>query len=430
MHGLAAVLHQQLATLPEQGLPGWALGLRQDAAGVFAANGLPGTQLEAWKYTSLKPLERGVSTLHAAQAGNTPATPASGFAADCCIALVDGRFAGQQGGLADGVELLPMQSALQAGTPGLASLLAGLETAQPAQALAALNTAALLHGVVVRVPAGVDAGRLELQWRSSGAAAEALGNSRVCLLLEAGARLELVEHFAADSGRDQVQALNLVLQAELAERAVLTHIRLQQGDARDLLFTRTEVDQAAGSEYRHTGLDLAGGVTRHDLHTRLLGEGAHSEVNGAYLPSGRSHVDLQLAIDHRAPNCSSSQFFRGVLKDRGRAVFRGRVHVWPGADGTEARQSNANLLLSPHAEVDTKPELEIEADEVIASHGATVGQLDEKAVFYLRSRGIDEAMARQLLTGAFCQAVIDRLGDQGLRDRLTPQVAAALGEPA
>jgi Fe-S cluster assembly protein SufD len=220
------------------------------------------------------------------------------------------------------------------------------------------------------------------------------------------------------------------MQAALAERAVLTHVRLQQCAAHSLLFTRTEVDQGARSEYRHTGLDLAGGLSRHDLHARLLGPGAHSEINGAYLPSGRSHVDTQLAIDHRAPNCSSSQFYRGVLKDRGRAVFRGRVHVWSGADGTEARQSNANLLLSPHAEVDTKPELEIEADEVIASHGATVGQLDESAVFYMRSRGLNEVMARQLLTGAFCQAVIDRLGDQGLRDRLTPLVAAALGEPS
>ena len=142
-----------------------------------------------------------------------------------------------------------------------------------------------------------------------------------------------------------------------------------------------------------------------------MGSGAKSGINGAYLLDGNRHVDNHAKVDHMAPGGFSDQYFRGVAGGSGRAVFNTAVCVHPGADETEARQSNANILLSARAEVDTKPELEIYADEVIASHGATVGQLDELAVFYLRSRGLNEQEARQLLTTAFCQSVSDRLAD-------------------
>jgi Fe-S cluster assembly protein SufD len=210
----------------------------------------------------------------------------------------------------------------------------------------------------------------------------------------------------------------------------LQHAQIQQDDQHATLITRTEIEQFETSRYEFTGLDLGGSLVRHDLRSLLRGAGAHCEFRGAYLPRGSSHVDVHLEIEHRAPNCSSGQFYRGVLEDRGRAVWNGRVHVHPGADGTEARQSNANLLLSRHAEVDTKPELEIEADDVIASHGATVGQLDEDAIFYLRSRGLDEPMARQLLTGAFCRAVVDKLPAGPVREALSGALESALGNSA
>jgi Fe-S cluster assembly protein SufD len=180
--------------------------------------------------------------------------------------------------------------------------------------------------------------------------------------------------------------------------------------------------QQASSQYDYYGFDLGGGLVRHDLHASLLGADARTAINGAYLLDGHRHVDNQARVDHIAPACLSEQYFRGVAGGNGRAVFNTAVRVHPGADESEARQSNANILLSARAEVDTKPELEIYADEVVASHGATVGQLDEQAVFYLRSRGLSEQDARQLLTTAFCRSVSDKLSDPALGELISQRM--------
>ena len=185
------------------------------------------------------------------------------------------------------------------------------------------------------------------------------------------------------------------------------------------MITRTEVSQQADSEYNYFGFDLGGGLVRHDLHTSLKGNGAKTHLNGAYLLDGKRLVDNHARVDHIAPNGSSEQYFRGVAGGSGKAVFNTSVCVHPGADETEALQSNANILLSARAEIDTKPELEIYADEVIASHGATVGQLDEQAIFYLRSRGLSQEQARQILTTAFCRSVSDRLDDRELAEAIS-----------
>ena len=157
-----------------------------------------------------------------------------------------------------------------------------------------------------------------------------------------------------------------------------------------------------------------------------------AEFNGAFVLDRKRHVDNHVSVDHASPGCSSSQFFRGVLGGSSRGVFNGRALIRPGADGSSVTQSNANLLLSTLAEMDTKPELEIYADEVEASHGATVGQLDETAIFYLRSRGLSETRARRMLTAAFCRAVIDRLGNRSLAERLEGMLDAVMpdGLPA
>lgn len=374
--------------------------IRLQGRQAFRANGLPHRRLEAWKYTPLRGLEPGVDEL-------ASIAPTVEFAGDVA-----------------GLEVLSLHEALQADDIALSDLLSTLDTAHPSQALSALNNAALDQGLLIRVRAGVDGGRLELRWPA--AEGTAMHHSRVCIVLEPNARLELFESFAA--GLDA--PLNVVTQVQLQEGACLSQSRLQAGSESAALVTRTEVLQAGQSSYRFTGLDLDGQLVRHDLRAQLQGEGAVCAMNGVYLPTGDAHIDNHLEIEHQAENCLSSQLYRGVLKDRGRAVFNGRVHVYPGADGTEARQSNANLLLSQLAEVNTKPELEIEADEVIASHGATVGQLDEDAVFYLRSRGLGEAAARELLTGAFCRAVLDELEQGPSREALDRALEAAIGGSA
>jgi Fe-S cluster assembly protein SufD len=193
-----------------------------------------------------------------------------------------------------------------------------------------------------------------------------------------------------------------------------------------VLLTSTTLEQARDSRYVYRGFDLGAGLVRHELTTRLSGAGADADIAGAWVLDGRRHADNHISVEHLAPGCSSEQFFRGVLGGRSRGVFNGRALIQAGADGSSVRQSNANLLLSPLAEMDTKPELEIYADEVEASHGATVGQLDETAVFYLRSRGLSDSAARRMLTVAFCRAVTDRVEGRGLAGRIAELVDAAM----
>lgn len=425
MSGLSA---QLAAALPENSgvYPEWLKKLRETGAEQFRTHGLPTRKDEAWKYTGLFALdEAGVQLATASDAPSSgglhpPPLVESGLQ----LRLLDGRVQEQAGTAADGLTVLPLVAALKSGVTGLQSLLESLPGKRPGgtsgDGFSALNSATLDSGVVIHVAAGKDAGRVSLSWSSSQAEQPLLFNSRVCVILEAGARLELLEQF--ESPGAIANTCNIILQAQLDEKAALQHIRFQQENENAALITRTEVLQQAGSDYAYYGFDLGGGLVRHDLHASLLGEDAKSSINGAYLLDGKRHVDNHTRVDHFAKCCSSDQYFRGVAGGSGRAVFNTAVCVHPGADESEATQSNANILLSKRAEVDTKPELEIYADEVIASHGATVGQLDELAVFYLRSRGLNEQAARQILTTAFCQSVSDKLADSQLGDIISQRM--------
>lgn len=419
---------QLAATLPENtGVhPGWLKNIRETAAEQFRAYGLPTRKDEAWKYTGLAAIGQAglglASGISATETGGANPTPLAepGFHLD----MLDGQIREQTGETPPGLTVLPLAKALGSGIGGLQDLLESLSLSgargASGQGFSALNSATLDSGVVIHVAAGTDVGRLSLAWSTSTSEEPLLFNSRVCVILDEGARLELLEQF--ESVNESANTSNIVVQANLATGSGLRHIRFQQEAEQSVLITRTEVSQQADTEYAYFGFDLGGGLVRHDLHTSILGSGATSTINGAYLLDGKRHVDNQSRVDHIAGGGFSDQYFRGVAGGSGRAVFNTAVCVHPGADETEARQSNANILLSARAEVDTKPELEIYADEVIASHGATVGQLDELAVFYLRSRGLSEHEARQLLTTAFCKSVSDKLADPVLSEVISQRM--------
>lgn len=412
--------------------PAWLKSLRENGARQFQAHGLPTRKDEAWKYTGLGVLEKsGVQLALVSEAGSTEAVfPAPLINSGVHIKMLDGQILEQSGDLPEGLTVLALSDALgdalgdalDSDIGGLQSLLKSLPDTRAkspsTDGFSALNTATLDAGVVVHVAAGVDGGRVLLNWSSVAADEPRLFNSRICIILDEGAKLELLEQYESA----HANTANVVIQIDLNKGASLQHIRFQQESDTAVLITRTEVSQRDESEYNYYGFDLGGRLVRHDLHATLLGQDARAGLNGAYLLDGNRHVDNHARVDHMAKGGYSEQYFRGVAGGNGHAVFNTAVYVHPGADETEARQSNANILLSARAVINTKPEFEINADEVIASHGATVGQLDEQAVFYMRSRGLSEKQARQLLTTAFCRSVSDKLSDPDLSEFITQRM--------
>ena len=421
---LAGKWAQELSRIDLPNGPDWLNELRDDAIEAFTEHGLPHRKVEAWKYTPLRRLESASPTLEAGPAGEREALRGEPLLDDAVarIEIIDGNLPGEWPEPPEGVTITPFSGALGRFEDRIRNLAGQLDLAGPARAFAALNTAFLHRGLVVHVGAGTDAGSLLLRFGNSEAGNARFAPFRVFVLLDEGARLELVEQHSGDS------ALNLVVQAQLGGQAELTHVRVQNQPESAVLLTATQAEQAADSRYRYRGFDLGSGLARHELNAELSGTGAAADLAGACVLDGARHGDNRVSVDHVAPDCGSEQFFRCVLGGRSRGVFNGRALIREGADGSRVQQSNANLLLSPLAEMDTKPELEIYADEVEASHGATVGQLDESAVFYLRTRGLTEAQARRLLTAAFCHAVTGKLENRELAETVGQMVDAAMPE--
>ncbi len=393
----------------------WLQAIRTDACAEFNRSGLPGRKDEHWRYTPLRAFE-GRKLVRSSPKAKSD-SPGRVFAdqAPMQVDMSGGAPVSIRGNAPQGLTVLSLRDGLEQYQDRLRPLVESLDCSGPGRAFAAINTALLDAGLVIHVAENVEAGTLSILWSGSSAAASELHSSRVFMLLDRGARLVLLEQFGgSDQLNDDVavrsgSGLNLVTQVDLGESASLDHIRLQSETGEATLVTHTRVDQGEQSICSDTGLDLGGGVVRHDLLATLRGSGACARFDGAFVLDGTRHVDNHIVVDHVAKGCLSDQFFRGVLGGRSRGVFNGKALIREGADGSSVRQSNANLLLSPLAEMDTKPELEIYADEVEASHGATVGQLDDSALFYMRSRGIDEGQARMMLTSAFCKSVVDRI---------------------
>jgi Fe-S cluster assembly protein SufD len=424
--GLAARWAAALGTVEQAAAPRWLLELRERAADEFRAAGLPHRKVEAWKYTPMRTLESydlapSAPALAAEQGFEVP-TPLCDRA--IVIDVRDGVLMAPPANLPPGLAVLPLGAGIERYESRLRPLFESVELSGATRAFAALNTVLAQQGLVVHVARQQDAGRLLLRWTFSPGAAATMNHFRTVLLLDADARLDLLEQFQGVGAT--AAGLNVLCQAELGERAELRHTRVQAESEQSVLLTSTTLDQAADSRYVYRGFDVGAALARHEVSARLLAAGAAADLAGAWVLDGQRHADHHVSVEHRAPNCSSEQFFRGVLGGRSRGVFNGRALIQPGADGSSVRQSNANLLLSPLAEMDTKPELEIYADEVEARHGATVGQLDEMAVFYLRSRGLSDSAARRMLTGAFCRAVTDRVDGRGLAERIVELLDAAM----
>lgn len=385
-------------------------------------DGLPGKRVERWKYTSLLALGQRRFATAAAVAVDAAALA---HVPSPRVVFVNGRHAPALSDLRG----LPAHVTVQTGMTDASPRDDGLD---PGQAHAAvvferLNAALAGDALQLRVEAATGAGvPVHLVHLGAAAGTDVAWHARSRIELAAGAALTLIEHHLGDAGQRHLGTT--VQDIQLADGAELAHLRIQREAAGASIFAHTHATLAADASYRRLDLELGAALSRHELKVALAGARASLEAHGVLLATGTRHLDTRIGIEHRARDTRCALTWRGMAGDRGRAVFHGGIVIQPGADGSDARLSSKNLLLSPGAEVDAQPVLEIHADEVKAAHGATVGQLDERAVFYLRSRGIDPAQARRMLTAAFCRQVLAAIGDEARQAPADTALAAALAD--
>ncbi|MFC4727847.1 Fe-S cluster assembly protein SufD [Coralloluteibacterium thermophilus] len=399
---------------------------RRYALAAALRDGLPGPRSEAWKYTSLRPLER--RSFVPAPDERVAVDPAvvAGIPTPRLV-FVNGHFDPGLSAIDDlpqGVHLIALSQALRDCDPRECAFLArrfdGAEELFPR-----VNSALAMDGVMLRASDESDgATPLHAVFVGAPAAADRAWHLRHLVELLPGARLTLCEHHVAAG--EHAHLANTVMHVKLEARARLTHVRIQAEAAGASLIQRTDAALADGAELRRLDLELGGALSRHELNAALRGRNAHVHANGVQLAGGRRHIDTRLASDHAVPDTTCELNWRGIGAERGRAVFHGGILIRAGADRTDANLSNKNLLLSEDAEVDSQPVLEIHADEVKAAHGTTVGSLDPAALFYLRARGVPAAQARTILTAAFCRETLAVVEDEALRALAAARLDAAL----
>jgi Fe-S cluster assembly protein SufD len=411
--------------------------LREASFDRFMTLGFPGPKSEAWKYTSLGPLARArldlAPRLELRRADVKPYLVRGARR----LVFVNGHFAADlsdEQTVGEGVTLSSLAAALERGDPTALDALADVD-ADAGRAFSALNEALVADGCLIRLGAGMALDRpVQLLFMSVEHDPPAVINPRNIVVVGDGARLDLVEsHVMTGGGRGLTNLVNHIV---VGRGAALRHDRLQIGAATGTHIGQTRYDISADARLTQSLATLGGALVRNEIRAVMQGGGIEATLNGLYFTGDRQHVDNHILVDHAAPGSVSDQFYKGILDDQSQGVFAGKIVVRRDAQKTNAYQSNNNLLLSPDAEIDTKPELEIFADDVKCSHGATAGELDERELFYLRSRGLDVATARSVLTFAFAGEVLERFGHPaiarqaraGLLARLPG--GAALGELA
>ena len=399
----------------------WLRAQREAAIARFEEVGLPGIRDEEWRYTNLRALKSNVYQL-AATAGSSSVELES--TDNPRLVFVDGFLDGARSSALElkGVTFASLASVLNE-NPELLEGDFGTCLEKEQHGFTALNTAYCQDGYVLNIAKGtVVESVLEVVFVAS----DESSVSHVRNIISAGAnsQVTIVEKHLGNDG--QVYLSNNITEIIAGENAHVDHYKIQQESNDAFHIGGVFINQAANSNVKNHNVALSGLVTRNDTYTNLLGQGAHMEMNGLVLGTGRQHIDNHTQVNHAVPNCTSDEYYKTVLDDQSRSIFRGRIIVAEDAQQTNADQQNNNLLLSKTAEADTKPQLEIYADDVKCSHGATVGQLDPTSLFYLQSRGINTESANALLTFAFANEVIDRVNVDSIREQLTRIIAGEL----
>ncbi len=412
----------------------WLQTSRDAALSHYQQVGLPDVKDEEWRYTNLRQLKgtplRAVSTAEALQPAvlsnlELPAT------AQARLVFVDGVYARElstpsAAGHDLAQYLMPMSQAVHDYADVLQTHLGTtLPKLSEQHGFTALNSAFFHDGYALVLPRGtVISEPIEILFVAGQHAQALMSHSRNLVVLGAHSECTIVERYIAQP--NSVYLANCVTEVVAGENTHFDHYQLQQESDEAFHVGAVYMNQAANAQISTHNVTLTGLVTRNDIVSNLQGQGAHIEMNGLVIGHGRQHIDSFTQINHLVPHTTSDEFYKTVLDDTSRAVFRGRIVVAQDAQKSNAQQTNNSLLLSATAETDAKPQLEIYADDVKCSHGATVGQLDEKSLFYLSSRGINEESARALLTFAFANEVVERVKVASVREELTQLIAGEL----
>jgi Fe-S cluster assembly protein SufD len=443
-HGLSPIESYRADFQRQAAGPEWLQSLRAQAMARFEALGFPTMKNEDWHFTSVAPIAE--RTFHAAMTSK-PGVSSEGSTAGMVaradlqrfmfgqpawhtLVFVNGEFSedlSSYDGLGDKVRVSSLAKAIRSGI-GRPERHLGKIAAFESHAFTALNTAFIRDGAFIELHAdAVVEQPIHLMFVSEGEG-EAISHPRNLIVAAQNSRASIIESYICI--RDNFYFTNAVTEIVVGEGARIDHYKIQRESEKSFHVGTTQIRQARDSQLHSFSFAVGGSLARTNIYTSLDGAAAACTLNGLYLTDGVQHIDNQTSIEHIAPNCPSHEVYKGVLDGRSHGVFNGKVYVHPEAQKTDGKQSNNNLLLSPTARVDTKPQLEIFADDVKCTHGATVGRLDEMAMFYLNSRGIGRDTARTLLTYAFAADVLETIELEAMKTELEKMVLARFASTA
>jgi Fe-S cluster assembly protein SufD len=412
--------------------PAWLQSLRKNSFDQFERAGFPNIKEEEWKYTNVTPIAKANFAPVLVRNGTALAKD-DGLASfiyeearQSRLVFVNGMLRQELSSLAalpDGVVAMDLREALRS-SQYEAIVRQHLEHHAEKNGFAALNTALFTSGLFLKIPRGISIDApIHLLFIGEGLdeIAPPAAFPRVLIVAEENSAATIIESYVSPKERS-VYLTNAIVDLSLEDGARLHHCKIQRESMGAFHVATTRAELGANSSYHTTTINFGAAISRHDIDVQMDHEGAECAVDGLYMVDGSQHTDTHSVIDHRQPHCTSHQLYKGILDGKSRAVFNGKVFVRHGAQQTDAHQTNKNLLLSTDARVDTKPQLEIFADDVKCTHGAAVGQIDEEERFYLESRGINPTLARNMLTYGFAEEVIEKIGVESIRRELDEAV--------
>ena len=411
--------------------PDWLRALRQRAAAQFAEHGLPTTKHEEWRFTNVRPIAQATF----APAEDAPANVSSGDVARfdfadldaSLLVFVNGQYADHLSDPPTGVTVVPLSQAIESHADIVRPQLQRIAE-RDIDGFARLNTAALEDGVFIHVTREQTVDRPIRLLHIASPGKPFMTHPRNVIVAEAGAEVTVIERYV--SLGEGVYFTNAVTQIDAGDNAHVAHYLLEQESMQAFNVNTLHIRQGRDTQVESHSVLLGGALVRNNVWPLLNGPGGDCVINGLYIGNDAQHLDNFMHVEHAKPHCESRQFYKGILDDKSHGVFRGRIVVHNEAQKTDAKQTNANLLLSDSAEIDTKPKLEIYADDVKCTHGATIGQIDEDAIFYLRSRGIHKDDARAMMVFAFAGESLDRMSVTPIRDALTRELVRQLPSSA